>query len=141
MAESGREKDYKTTDPIAAANSTNNNEPVASEENYNGPGDSKAPTTTLESIVRRPNLYQSKSHATTTSAVSASDTESNTDPKKKLWYKNLNPLKWGTPPPVPQERAPSREYMAGFLSLMTFQWMAPLMTVSLLSCKSQSSIC
>jgi ATP-binding cassette, subfamily C (CFTR/MRP), member 1 len=129
MAEPGEEKDYKTTDPIGVANSTNTNKPVASEQDDVVPGNSDKATTALESIVKRQNLYQSKSYATTTSAASASETESTAEAKKS-WYKRLNPLRWGTPPPAPQERTPSREYTAGFLSLMTFQWMAPLMTVS-----------
>lgn len=49
-------------------------------------------------------------------------------PRKK-WYKRLNPLKYRSKPPVPKERAVSREYEANFLSLLTFQWMAPIMTV------------
>jgi hypothetical protein len=50
--------------------------------------------------------------------------------KKKPWHKKLNPLRWGSPPPVPKEKIVSREYQASFLSMLTFQWMAPLMTVS-----------
>ena len=48
---------------------------------------------------------------------------------KKIWYKRMNPLKRRKRPPVPEERMVSREYNANFLSLLTFQWMAPLMTV------------
>lgn len=131
MAEPGREKDYKPTDPVGAANSTNNSEPGASEHDGIVPADSAEKTiTTLQSIVKRPNLYQSKSYATTTSATSASETDSTAEAKTKPWHRNLNPLRWGTPPPAPEERMSSREYTAGFLSLMTFQWMAPLMSVS-----------
>jgi ATP-binding cassette, subfamily C (CFTR/MRP), member 1 len=127
MADPGKEREYKTTDPIGASNSTNRAEPLATEEEVD-PGDSKE-AATLENIVKtRPALQQSKSYATTTSVVSGA-TESSTEPQQKPWYKNLNPMKWGAPPSVPQERGVSREYMAGFLSLMTFQWMAPLMTV------------
>jgi ATP-binding cassette subfamily C (CFTR/MRP) protein 1 len=57
-----------------------------------------------------------------------SDTKSSAHGKKK-WYKKMNPLKWGEKPPVPETRLPSREYSAGFFSRLTFQWMAPLMTV------------
>ena len=48
----------------------------------------------------------------------------------KAWHHKINPLKWGKPAEVPDERRISREYTAGFFSLLTFQWMAPLMTVS-----------
>ncbi|KAF1965754.1 multidrug resistance-associated protein 5 [Bimuria novae-zelandiae CBS 107.79] len=57
-----------------------------------------------------------------------SDTKSSVNGKKK-WYKRLNPLKWGAKPPIPETRLPSREYSAGLLSRLTFQWMAPLMVV------------
>ncbi|KAF2405484.1 ABC multidrug transporter-like protein [Trichodelitschia bisporula] len=43
--------------------------------------------------------------------------------KKKSW----NPLK-RNPPPVPTERGVSREYTANFFSLLTFQWVTPLMS-------------
>lgn len=49
-------------------------------------------------------------------------------PKKK-WHQRLNPLRWQTPPPVPDERTPSREYGASFFNIITFQWMSPLMRV------------
>jgi ATP-binding cassette, subfamily C (CFTR/MRP), member 1 len=122
MADPGEEKENKTTDPIGKANSTNRAESLAIDI------DSKE--TTLEYIVktRPPPLEHSKSYATTTSVVSGV-TESSIEVKQKPWYKNLNPLKWGAPPPVPEVRQVSREYNAPFLSLMYFQWMAPLMTV------------
>lgn len=53
-------------------------------------------------------------------------------PQKKSWHKKLNPLRWGAPPPVPEKPLKSREHDAGFLSKLTFQWMGPLMHVSLL---------
>ncbi|KAF3387629.1 Oligomycin resistance ATP-dependent permease YOR1 [Penicillium rolfsii] len=52
-------------------------------------------------------------------------------PKKK-WHQRLNPLRWQTPPPVPEERTPSREHGASFFSVITFQWMSPLMRVGYL---------
>ncbi|KAK2795862.1 hypothetical protein FQN51_000345 [Onygenales sp. PD_10] len=48
------------------------------------------------------------------------------------WYRRLNPLRLRPVPPLPEERKVSREYTAGFLSLTTFQWMAPLMTTGYL---------
>jgi ATP-binding cassette subfamily C (CFTR/MRP) protein 1 len=52
------------------------------------------------------------------------------DPPKKSWHRKLNPLRWGSPPPIPEKSAKSREHEAGFLSKLTFQWMSPLMHVS-----------
>jgi ATP-binding cassette subfamily C (CFTR/MRP) protein 1 len=79
-------------------------------------------------IESRAKLEQTKSYATTASALSQPQPEESA-PKK--WYKKLNPLKWGTIPPVPEERQVSREYNAPFLSLIYFQWVAPIMSVSL----------
>ncbi|RVX68489.1 hypothetical protein B0A52_07913 [Exophiala mesophila] len=45
------------------------------------------------------------------------------------WYHKINPLKYGDPAPLPEERSVCPEYNAGFFSLLTFQWMNPLMTV------------
>lgn len=124
MAEPGEEKEYKPTDPIGESNSTNRAEPLTVEID---PSDSKE--TTSKNIVRtRSPLEHSKSYATASSVVSGM-TESSIEVKQKPWYKTLNPMKWGAPPPVPQMRQVSREYTANFLSLMTFQWMARLMTV------------
>ncbi|WEW59727.1 ATP-binding cassette transporter yor1 [Emydomyces testavorans] len=47
--------------------------------------------------------------------------------RKTKWYSKLNPLRLRRPPAVPEERRVSREYKAGFLSTITFQWMSPLM--------------
>ena len=49
------------------------------------------------------------------------------EPEKKSWLQKMNFLR-RNPPPVPEERTVSREYTAGFLSMLTFQWMNPLMT-------------
>ncbi|GKT84693.1 ABC transporter family protein [Colletotrichum tofieldiae] len=74
----------------------------------------------------RPELKSTKSHATDTSVATTSATRR--QPESKPWYKTPNPLKWGGIPPVPEERIVSREHKAGFFSLLTFQWMAPLMS-------------
>jgi ATP-binding cassette subfamily C (CFTR/MRP) protein 1 len=44
--------------------------------------------------------------------------------------RRFNPLRWQKVPPVPKERIVSREYGANFFSVVSFQWMAPLMHVS-----------
>ncbi|CCU77293.1 ABC transporter/ABC Transporter [Blumeria hordei DH14] len=46
--------------------------------------------------------------------------------KKRSWLIRLNPLRRGKIPAVPQEKAASREFTAGFFSLLYFQWMTPL---------------
>ncbi|EXJ96379.1 hypothetical protein A1O1_01505 [Capronia coronata CBS 617.96] len=74
----------------------------------------------------------SKFESTATSATEA--TTATGQPKswereKAPWHYRINPLRRGTPPPPPEERAVSREYNAGFLSLLTFQWMNPLMSI------------
>ena len=60
--------------------------------------------------------------------------------RRKKWYRNLNPLRWGRTPPVPTERSISREYGASIFSIITFQWMAPMMDVSLRLFFSQLTI-
>lgn len=46
------------------------------------------------------------------------------------WYQKINPLRLRSIPPVPTERQVSKEYGAGFFSIVTFQWMSSMMTVS-----------
>jgi hypothetical protein len=50
--------------------------------------------------------------------------------QKRKWYQKLNPLRLRKIPPVPEERSVSPEYGAGILSVILFQWMSPLMNVS-----------
>ncbi|KAJ4249461.1 ATP-binding cassette transporter yor1 [Fusarium torreyae] len=68
--------------------------------------------------------------------VKTGDTEASTitpatsgpkPPQKKSWRRKLNPLRWGSLPPVPEKPMQSREHDAGFFSKLTFQWMGPLM--------------
>lgn len=73
-------------------------------------------------------LARAKSYATTASATSRIEEEQEVV-KRKPWYKKTNPLKWGTPPPVPESSGVSREYTAGFVSKLYFQWMSPMMSV------------
>ncbi|KAJ0120991.1 hypothetical protein J7T55_015731 [Diaporthe amygdali] len=51
-------------------------------------------------------------------------------PKSRIsWSIRLNPLKSSTIPPVPDERQPSGEHTASFLSKLIFHWVTPLMRV------------
>ena len=123
MAESGRqEKEYASTDPVGAVNDTHTSEPVATEPLQVVVSDS-------DSTSSEP---KNKDRATASRTLSTTTTTSTQAPElesegKKPWYKSLNPLKSRTKPPIPKERIVSREYGASFLSLLTFQWMAPIM--------------
>ncbi|KFZ13175.1 hypothetical protein V501_03838 [Pseudogymnoascus sp. VKM F-4519 (FW-2642)] len=66
-------------------------------------------------------------YATSASGASAATTMPTVE-EKKPWYKTPNPMRWGSIPPIPEERQVSREATAGWFSLLTFQWMAPVMT-------------
>jgi ATP-binding cassette subfamily C (CFTR/MRP) protein 1 len=83
----------------------------------------------LPSAADLEDLTRTKSHATDASVASHVE-DLNEQYRQRPWYRKLNPLRWGGIAPIPEERTVSREYKASFLSKMTFQWMAPLMTVS-----------
>ena len=147
MAQTGKqEKEYASTDPVGAAHQTNASEPVATEPlqyvgttdrtnnhesgateplQYVG-SDSDLSSSDQDKKGTRPNVTRTLTTTTTTSSMTAESRDAEPQ-KKKPWYKRLNPLKSSTKPPVPKERRISREYGAPFLSLLTFQWMAPLM--------------
>ena len=140
------EKELKISDPAVAANSTANEE---RHDPADGPGDYGVAVDTKETEEieafdkesdqddgedidddekKKPDLNLTKSAATDASSmkeVTAGDLV-----KKSRWNK-VNPLRWGKVPPIPDEKITSKEYNAGFFSLLTFQWMSSLMTVSL----------
>jgi ATP-binding cassette subfamily C (CFTR/MRP) protein 1 len=136
MTDPGLEKEYGPNDPVAAANATDSKEPLdvgGDEEDFieiTSTADLASHSLSEKEYTekeKRPQLQQTKSYATTVSAVTR--TESNVE-QPKPWYKNYNPLRWGGIPPVPETRQVCREYNAPFLSLVYFQWIAPLMSVS-----------
>lgn len=79
-------------------------------------------------VTRGNGLAKTKSYATETSVSTATEAEAQ---GPRTWRGWVNPLRWGRIPEVPRERIVSMEYRASFLSRMTFEWMTPLMTVSL----------
>lgn len=134
MADSRDVDVYKTADPVGGANSTNRGEPLATEDEQDEVRESDEKhagfTETKSAAEARPAIGERlTSYATSASGASAI-TASHVELKQKPWYKTPNPLKWGTIPAVPTERTVSREVTAGFFSLLTFQWMAPVMSVS-----------
>jgi ATP-binding cassette subfamily C (CFTR/MRP) protein 1 len=148
MADSGQEKEFGSTNPVGAAATTNHDELLdvdGKEEDYinittHGEPSSNASSETGDEKdsekenenEKRPNIDRTKSYATTTSVVTRTDSHVDEQVEKKPWYKQVNPLRWGSTPPVPETRKVSREYHASFLSLVYFQWMAPIMSVSLM---------
>ena len=136
MAEpDGREKEYQSNDQVGAAHSTIISEPVAIEplqyvgsESDLGGGDSTSEGEKEKDLGHEFDQLQT---ATTNASALTTETRSAIQPPRKPWYKKWNPLRWGKLPPIPKERTVSPEYTAGFLSLLTFQWMQPLMTVCL----------
>lgn len=128
MAEFGKPaKEYTSADPVGAAHEANNPEPVATDNlQYAGSG-SETSSSDQEKREGLPNLHRNTTATTTTSTLTA-ESHTNAPQKRKPWYRRLNPLKRSIKPPIPKERRVSREYGASFLSLLTFQWMAPLMS-------------
>ena len=125
MAELGKhEKEYASTDPVGAAHDTNTSEPVATEPLQYVGSESDLSFSDQEKKRPRPEINRT---LTTTSSLTV-DSRTTEPRKKKPWYKRLNPLKRSSKPPVPKNRIISREYGARFLSMLTFQWMAPLMS-------------
>ncbi|CAK3849796.1 ABC transporter [Lecanosticta acicola] len=84
--------------------------------------------------IKPPPVERTRSNWTTTTGTSiATEPEhlaaEHAAPRRRKWSEKINPLKRKTPPPVPAERLPSREHQASFLSVLTFQWISPLMSV------------
>ncbi|KAF2876322.1 P-loop containing nucleoside triphosphate hydrolase protein [Massariosphaeria phaeospora] len=123
------EKDWRLNDPQVAIESTKQYEPIRTEP-LEGVVSGKDLEASTSGRSTRGNLSRLQSGTSGFSEVSedVSDTKSSTTVRKK-WHKNLNPLRWGAKPPLPKTREVCPEYNAGWFSLLTFQWMSPLMTV------------
>lgn len=127
MADSAKhEKEYASTDPVGAAHQTVEPEPVATEPVKYVESDSEGSSSDQEKN-GRPDVKRTIT-ATTINSTLTTELTTNESRKRKPWYRRLNPLKKAVKPAVPEERTVSREYGAPFLSLLTFQWMAPLMS-------------
>ena len=126
-----KEKEWRLNDQEVAANSTKEYEPIVTEP-LEAVGTEKELGANGDKQNSRKNLSRLQSGTSGISEFSedTSDARSSTIAQRKKWYKRMNPLKWGPKPPVPEKREISPEYGASFLSLFTFQWMGPIMTVS-----------
>lgn len=128
MANETEEKETKTADPLTEVNNTAHSEPATP---YDDPDEEiRRHEEADEKQAERAELKHTQSYATDASGITRTTSRASGPVPKKPWYKTPNPLRWGSIPPVPKERQISREYTAGFLSKLTFQWMAPLMSVS-----------
>jgi ATP-binding cassette, subfamily C (CFTR/MRP), member 1 len=129
MSHPGDEKDMKELDPVGIVTNTTMHEDLVAESRDDSSEDEVAIALDPE---KHP--HTSKNMTTTeltrndTSATGRTDVTEESDPPKKK--KSWNPLK-RNPPPIPETRGISGEYRAGFLSRLSFQWVTPMMSVSL----------
>ena len=136
MAKDGHEEEYRSTDPVGAVNQTNTEEPVATEPLQYVISDSESSSSDTEKKKFNEEEDEDDVQPTTTRTLTTTTTTSTltiesaaaAPQERKPWHKRLNPLKRSTKPPVPKDRKISREYGASFMSLVTFQWMAPIMS-------------
>lgn len=125
------DKETKPADPLAEANAPTNAEEVAPKVDDNDADEEiRHQLEPIQTQQERQEMKRTQSQATDFSILTRTTSRASVPQQSKPWYKQPNPLRWGSIPPIPKERQVSREYNAGFLSRLTFQWMAPLMSVS-----------
>ncbi|KAI0422139.1 ABC transporter family protein [Xylaria grammica] len=105
--------------------------PYEGQDDHDGfAGEDRRQEESLDERANKENLGRTQSYVTDTSTIThATSRASVLAASKKPWYKTPNPLLWGSIPPVPKEKRESKEASAGFFSKLTFQWMAPFMSV------------
>ncbi|KAK7954832.1 hypothetical protein PG996_015635 [Apiospora saccharicola] len=124
------DKETRPADPLAEANAPTNPEEVAPKVLDNDAEEEIAhQSEPIQTRQERQEMKRTQSQATDFSELTRTTSRASVPQQSKPWYKQPNPLRWGSIPPIPKERQVSREYNAGFLSRLTFQWMAPLMNV------------
>jgi ATP-binding cassette subfamily C (CFTR/MRP) protein 1 len=136
MAHSDEEKDMKELDPIGIATNSEMHPDQVAEARDDSSEDEVAIALDHEKnsthhqtkdLTTANELSRTRTDATgVTEATEASGPTKDTRSRWKRW----NPLK-RKPPPVPETRGVSREYTANFWSMLTFQWVTPIMSVSL----------
>ncbi|KAH8167726.1 hypothetical protein CIB48_g493 [Xylaria polymorpha] len=128
------EKETEPADPLTKVNAPVKPEssvPFDDHHDHHDPEEEiRCREESLDERATRDELKRTQSYVTETSTITRTTTRASVPASsKKPWYKTPNPLLWGSVPPVPKEKQESREATAGFFSKLTFQWMAPLMTV------------
>lgn len=124
---SEHERDRYVIDAVGASPSPDPTEPVISEPlSYVG-SESDHSSSDPEKQTS-PKATRTVTQTTTTSSLTVEPQGSHVQ-ENKSWSRRLNAFKSRREIPVPKERTVSREYGANFFSMLTFQWMAPLMKV------------
>lgn len=85
----------------------------------------------LREVVVANDKLQANTSRSASEETKASDLDVQPTQKKK-WYRRLNPLRMQKIPSVPTERSVSHEHGASLFSVLSFQWMSPLMKVGYL---------
>ncbi|KAI0914134.1 ABC transporter family protein [Ustulina deusta] len=134
MANETVEKEAKPADPLTKVDTPVKVEPSSPYDDHDDHDDPEEEIRrreeSLDERANRDELKRTQSYVTDTSTITRTTTRASVPAaSKKPWYKTPNPLRWGSVPPVPKERLESGEVRAGFFSRLTFQWMAPLMSV------------
>ncbi|KAI0201322.1 P-loop containing nucleoside triphosphate hydrolase protein [Astrocystis sublimbata] len=133
MSNEASEKETRSSDPLAEYHATvQSKHPALSGEHDDHEDDPEEEIRhreeSFEDRATRDEIKRTQSYATDASTITRTTTRASVPAKsQKPWYKTPNPLLWGSVPPVPKEKLESREASAGFFSLLTFQWMTPLM--------------
>ena len=114
-------------------------EPTADEPvQYIQVGTEKGLSQVINTETEKPRLRQGSSSSTLVKSGSSNGSSNDEKSKAKAaekrsqkvpWHHRINPFRSRNIPPVPKQRAPSREYNANFFSLLVFQWINPIMTV------------
>ncbi|KAK7911015.1 hypothetical protein PG985_013496 [Apiospora marii] len=124
------DKETKPADPLTETNAPTNAEEAAPKVLDNDAEEEiRHQLEPIQTQQERQEMKRTQSQATDFSSLTRTTSRASIPQQSKPWYKQPNPLRWGSIPPIPKEREVSREYNAGFLSRLTFQWMAPLMNV------------
>jgi ATP-binding cassette subfamily C (CFTR/MRP) protein 1 len=129
LDENEKEKEFGLVDPQVAVQDPTDEEsrddaryePIKTEKGI------KDLEKNADSHSKRGDLSRTQSGTSAYTDIS-DDSDAKSSLKRRKWYKT-NPLKWGPVPPVPKTREVSPEYTASIFSLLTWQWMQPLMNV------------
>ncbi|KAF2842640.1 ABC multidrug transporter-like protein [Patellaria atrata CBS 101060] len=134
MSTDGDEKKRQANDQIAASQPVINAEPVAIEPlpeaiSKKELGDEVGSEDSDDELGDRIEPFRTASRYTQATSLASEVRSIKGLERQKKWHDRINPLKRTLKPPIPKERAVSREYNASFFSRLTFQWMAPIMAV------------